>query len=85
MNSLDIHPAEAAKLRPYAVDALIFPPLTDAPSMSSSSIDDPPAEDMLLVIDMRVIEGRLMLADDAEHYGDVSPDLLNEVRAKWPG
>ena len=85
MNSINVGPEEAASLRPQANDALQYRRLEATPSMSSSQIEQPRLPDVRLEIDLRVLDARAMLAEDARLYGAVSPDLLNEVRTKWPG
>jgi hypothetical protein len=84
MNSIDIQPDEALRLRPYAVGDVYFPPVEATPSMSSSNVTPQLDKGFRLVFDLRIIEGRRLLAEDARLFGPISPDLLNEVRAKWP-
>jgi hypothetical protein len=86
VNSINVGPEEVAALRPQANDALQFRRLEATPSMSSSLIEEPRVPDVRLEINLRVLaDARAMLAEDARLYGAVSPDLLNEVRTKWPG
>ena len=84
VNSVNVSPEEAASLRAQANDAVHFRPLEATPSMSSSVSDEPRAADMRIAIDYRILDGLEMLAEDARLYGAVSPDLLHEVRTKWP-
>jgi hypothetical protein len=81
------------------MNSVVAPPLPRAPrdkgvlryhplvATASSSIPSPPVAHHVpvrLVVDMRVLEGRQLMAADSRDFGPVSPDLLNEVRAKWP-
>lgn len=84
VNSINVSPEEAATLRAQANDAVHFRPLQATPSMSSSLSNEPRAADMRIEIDYRILDALEMLADDARLYGAVSPDLLIEVRTKWP-
>lgn len=52
-------------------------------SVPGSRREAPDAQ-VRLVIDLRIIEGRRLLADDEREFGPISEDMLNEVRSRWP-
>jgi len=69
---------------PRAAGVLLYHPLV---ASALTSVPSPRVEHrapVRLVVDMRILEGRQLMAADNRDFGPVSPDLLNEVRAKWP-
>jgi hypothetical protein len=90
MPSVDIDRSRAGRPYPANVGELLYQPLKATPSRSAPSVQGHTALErdrvkVRLVFDRRVIEGKRLMEKDAAELGHVSLDLVNEVRAKWPG